>query len=53
VFGGGLESGSWFCAGASGRNLASAAVKMFSHLIYLIKKFINFVLSMRFAMIIQ
>jgi hypothetical protein len=34
-----LESGGQFCVGAFGRNLASAAVKMFSHLIYFIKKF--------------
>jgi hypothetical protein len=28
-----LESGGRFCVGAFGRNLASVAVKMFSHLI--------------------
>jgi hypothetical protein len=28
-----------FCVGAFGRNLASVAVKMFSHLIYFIKIF--------------
>jgi hypothetical protein len=36
------ESGSPFCVGAFGRNLASVAVKMFSHLIYFIKTFYNF-----------
>jgi hypothetical protein len=39
AFGGSLESGGRFCVGAFGRNLASVAVKIFSHLIYLIKKF--------------
>jgi hypothetical protein len=39
VFGGSLESGSRICVGAFGRNLASVAVKMFSDLIYFIKKF--------------
>jgi hypothetical protein len=38
AFGGSLESGGRFCAGASGRNLASVAVKMFSHLIYYFTK---------------
>jgi hypothetical protein len=33
-----LESGGRFCVGAFGRNLASLAVKMFSHLIYFKKK---------------
>jgi hypothetical protein len=33
------------------RSLASVAVKMFSHLIYCHKRFINFVLSMLFAKI--
>jgi hypothetical protein len=37
-----IESGGRFCVGAFGRNLASVAVKMFSHLIYLIKKFEKF-----------
>jgi hypothetical protein len=46
-----VESGGLFCDGAFGRNLASVAVKMFSHSIYFIKKIINFVLSMRFAKI--
>jgi hypothetical protein len=32
-----LESGSWFCVGLFGRNLASVAMKMFSHSIYFIK----------------
>jgi hypothetical protein len=35
TFGGSLESGSRFCVGAIGRNLASVAVKMFS-------RFVNF-----------
>jgi hypothetical protein len=42
AFGGSLESGGRFCVGAFGRNLASVAVKMFSHLIYFIKKFDKF-----------
>jgi isocitrate lyase len=33
--GGSLESGSHFCVGASGGNLASVAMKMSSNLIYL------------------
>jgi hypothetical protein len=33
------ESGGRFCVGAFGRNLASVAVKMFSHLIYSKNKF--------------
>jgi hypothetical protein len=33
-----LESGGLFCVGAFGCNLASVAVNMFSHLIYLIYK---------------
>jgi hypothetical protein len=41
VFCRGLESDS-FAFGAFGRNLASVAVKMFSHLIYFIKKFYKF-----------
>jgi hypothetical protein len=51
--GGSLESGGRFCVGAFGSNLASVAVKMFSHLIYFFffRNFINFVLSMRFAKI--
>jgi hypothetical protein len=40
--GGSLESGGRFCVGAFGRNLTSVAVKMFSHLIYFIKKFYKF-----------
>jgi hypothetical protein len=31
AFGGSLESGGRFCLGAFGRNLASVAVKMYSH----------------------
>jgi hypothetical protein len=47
-----LESGSRFCVCAFGRNLASAAVKMFSRLIYFIKTFYKFfLLSVRFAKI--
>jgi hypothetical protein len=42
AFGGSLESGCRFCVGAFGRNLASVAVKMFSHLIYFIKTFYKF-----------
>jgi hypothetical protein len=42
AFGEILESGGRFCVGAFGRNLASVAVKMFSHLIYFIKKFYKF-----------
>jgi hypothetical protein len=42
AFGGSLESGGRFCVGAFGRNLASVAVKMFSHSIYFIKKFYKF-----------
>jgi hypothetical protein len=34
-----LESSGSFCTGAFGRNLASLAVKMFSHLIYFIRTF--------------
>jgi hypothetical protein len=34
-----LESGGRFCVGAFGRNLASVAVKMFSHFIYFTNKF--------------
>jgi hypothetical protein len=39
AFGGSVESGGRFCVGAFGRNLASVAVKMFSHLNFFIKKF--------------
>jgi hypothetical protein len=42
AFGGSLESGGRFCVGAFGRNLASVAVKIFSHLIYFKKKFYKF-----------
>jgi hypothetical protein len=42
AFGRSLESGDLFCVGAFGRNLASVAVKMFSLLIYFIKKFYKF-----------
>jgi hypothetical protein len=41
-FGGSLKSGGRFCVGAFGSNLASIAVKMFSHLIYFIKTFYKF-----------
>jgi hypothetical protein len=37
-----LESGGRFCVGAIDRNLASVAVKMFSHSIYLREKFHKF-----------
>jgi hypothetical protein len=40
AFSGSLESGGRFCVGAFGRNPASIAVKMFSHLIYFINKFL-------------
>jgi hypothetical protein len=39
AFGRSLESGVRFCVGAFGRNLATVAVKMFPHLICIIKKF--------------
>jgi hypothetical protein len=38
AFGESLESGGRFCVGVFGRNLASVSVKIFSHLIYIIKK---------------
>jgi hypothetical protein len=37
-----LKSGSRFCAGVFGRNLAPVAMKMFSHLIHFIKKSYKF-----------
>jgi hypothetical protein len=37
-----LELGSWFCIGVFGKNFASVAVKMFSHVIYFIRKFYKF-----------
>jgi hypothetical protein len=40
--GGSLESDSWFCVDAFGRNWASAAMKMFSLLIQFVKKFYKF-----------
>jgi hypothetical protein len=40
VFGRSLELGSQFCVGAFGRNLASVAMKIFSH--YFTKKFYKF-----------
>jgi hypothetical protein len=42
AFGGSLDSGVRFCVGAFGRNLASLAVKFFSHLIYFVKNFYEF-----------
>jgi hypothetical protein len=42
AFGGILESGGRFCVCAFGRNLVSAAMKMFSHEIYFMKKFCKF-----------
>jgi hypothetical protein len=52
AFGGSLETGGRFCVGAFGKNLASIAVKIFSHLIFLKNKcYINFVPSIRFAKI--
>jgi hypothetical protein len=38
AFGGSPESGNRFCVGNFGRNLASIAVKMFSNVIYFMKK---------------
>jgi hypothetical protein len=49
AFGGSLESGGRFCVDAFGRNLASVAVKMFSHLIKFLRNLTNFVLSIRVA----
>jgi hypothetical protein len=37
-----LESRGRFCVDAFGRNLPSVTVKMFSHLIHLLKKFYKF-----------
>jgi hypothetical protein len=51
AFRGILESGSRFCVGAFGRNLASATVKMCSHKEILQRNFINVVLSIRYAKI--
>jgi hypothetical protein len=42
VFGSSLESGGRFFVSAFCRNIASAAVKMFSHVIYCIKTFYKF-----------
>jgi hypothetical protein len=42
AFGGSLESDCRFCVDAFGRNLTSVAVKMFSNLIYCIKKCYTF-----------
>jgi hypothetical protein len=36
--GGSLESGGRFCVAAFGSNLASEAVRVFSHLIFFVKK---------------
>jgi len=41
-FGGSLESGDRVCVDTFGRNLVSVSVKMFSRLIYFIKKFYEF-----------
>jgi hypothetical protein len=43
-----LESGGRFCVGASGTNLASVPLNMFSRLIYFIKNCYKTVLSMSF-----
>lgn len=48
TFGESLESG---FVGAFSRNQSSVAGKMFSRLFNFIKKFYNFILSMRFAKI--
>jgi hypothetical protein len=37
-----VESGDQFYVGAFDRNLASVTMKLFSHLIYFVKKFYNF-----------
>jgi hypothetical protein len=37
-----LETGSQYCVGAFGRNLALVTMKIFSHFIYFIKKFYKF-----------
>jgi hypothetical protein len=42
MFGGNLVSGGRFCVGAFGRNLASVAVKIFSHSVYFIQKLYKF-----------
>jgi hypothetical protein len=39
AFGGSLESGGQFCVDAFGKYLTSVAMKIFPHLIYLIKIF--------------
>jgi hypothetical protein len=46
-----LESGGRFCVGAFGRNLASIAGKMFSHVICFIDKFYKRCTFLRFAKI--
>jgi hypothetical protein len=46
-----LESGDRLYVGAFGRKTASFAVEMFSNLIYFLRNFINFILSMLFAKI--
>jgi hypothetical protein len=46
-----LESGGRFCVGAFGRNLASDAGKMFSHLIYFIRTSYKLYILMQFAKI--
>jgi hypothetical protein len=42
AFSGSLESGSRFCVGPIGRNVASVTMKIFSHLIYFIKTFYKY-----------
>jgi len=49
---GALESGGRFCVGAFDSNLASDAVKMFSHLIYFTQTLINCVLATQFEKIV-
>jgi hypothetical protein len=44
-----LESGGRFCVCAFGRSLALVTLNIFSHLLYFIKTFTHFVLSMQFA----
>jgi hypothetical protein len=42
AFGESLKLNGWFCTAAIGRNQVSIALKIFSHLIYFIKKFYKF-----------
>jgi hypothetical protein len=42
AFGRSLEAGGQLCVGAFGRSLASVAMKVFSHVVYFMKKFYKF-----------